>query len=130
MVYLVEDDIDDQEIIQAALVQNGYTGPLITLQNGKALMDRLLEDASAKPDVILLDLDLPLRDGFGVLAEIKWHPLFRTIPVIVLTASKKKADEQRCLELGCNSFFTKPNSMQEYDSLVLLVKQFTGKATA
>jgi CheY-like chemotaxis protein len=130
MVYLVEDDIDDQEIIQAALVQNGYTGPLITLQNGKALMDRLLEDATAKPDVILLDLNLPLRDGFDVLAEIKWHPLFRTIPVIVLTASKKKADERRCLELGCNSFFTKPNSMQEYDSLVLLVKQFTGKATA
>lgn len=130
MVYLVEDDMDDQEIIQAALVQNGYTGPLITLQNGKALMDRLLEDATAKPDVILLDLDLPLRDGFDVLAEIKWHPLFRTIPVIVLTASKKKSDERRCLELGCSSFFTKPNSMQEYNSLVLLVKQFTGKATA
>ena len=75
MVYLVEDDIDDQEIIQSALVQNGYTGPVITLQNGKALMDRLLEDATAKPDVILLDLTLPLRDGFDVLAEIKWHPL-------------------------------------------------------
>lgn len=129
MVYLVEDDIDDQEITQAALIQNGYDGPVIMLQNGKALMDKLLEDPTAKPDVILLDLNLPLRDGFDVLAEIKRHPLFRTIPVIVLTASKKKADELRCLELGCNSFFTKPNSMQEYDSLVELVKRFTGKTT-
>lgn len=128
MVYLVEDDIDDQEIVQAALIQSGYIGPVSTFPNGKVLMDKLLEDATTKPDIILLDLALPLRDGFDVLAEIKWHPLLRTIPVIVLTASTKKADERRCIELGCNFFFTKPNSMQEYDAVVNLVKKFARKS--
>lgn len=128
MVYLVEDDIDDQEIVQAALIQNGYNGPISVYQNGKMLMDKLLEDATTKPDIILLDLALPLKDGFDVLTEIKWHPLLRTVPVIVLTASKKKADERRCIELGCNFFFTKPNSMQEYDAVVNLVKRLAGKS--
>lgn len=127
MVYLVDDDIDDLEIVQEALIQNDYTGPVVTVQNGKVLMDKLLEDADAKPDVIVLDLNMPLKDGFEVLSEIKTHPLFRNIPVIVLTASGNKSDELRCFELGCNFFFTKPNSMQEYDALVTIVKKFMKK---
>jgi CheY-like chemotaxis protein len=124
MVYLVDDDIDDLEIVQEALVQNDYAGPVVTLQNGKLLMDKLLEDVGSRPDVILLDLNMPLKDGFEVLREIKSHPLFYSIPVIVLTASANKADELRCLELGCTSFFIKPNSMQEYEALLSVVKRF------
>jgi CheY-like chemotaxis protein len=127
MVYLVDDDIDDLEIIQEAFVQYDYHSPMVNFHDGKALMDKLLEDADARPDVILLDLDMPLKDGFEVLHEIKTHPLIRTIPVVVLTASESKEDELKCFQLGCNFFFNKPNSMQEYESLITVVKKITEK---
>jgi CheY-like chemotaxis protein len=127
MVYLVDDDIDDLEIIQEAFAQNDYPGPIVMFHNGKALIDNLLEDAGAKPEVILLDLEMPLMDGFETLQEIKTHPLIRTIPVVVLTGSESKEDELKCFQLGCNFFFNKPNSMQDYESLLAVVKKITGK---
>jgi len=127
MVYLVDDDIDDLEIIQEAFVQNNYPGPIVMFHNGKALIDNLLEEAGAKPDVILLDLEMPLMDGFEALQEIKTHPLIRTIPVVVLTGSESKEDELKCFQLGCNFFFNKPNSMQEYESLLAVVKKITDR---
>jgi CheY-like chemotaxis protein len=127
MVYLVDDDIDDLEIVQEAFVQYDYHSPMVIFHNGKALMDKLLEDADPRPDVILLDLIMPLKDGFEVLHEIKTHPLIRTIPVVVLTGSESKEDELKCFQLGCNFFFSKPNSMQEYESLLTVVKKITGK---
>lgn len=129
MVYIVDDDIDDLEIIQEAFIQNDYSGTVITLTNGRVLMDKLLEDAEAKPDVIMLDLNMPIKDGFEVLSEIKKHPLLRTIPVIILTASENKTDELRCFELGCNLYFTKPNSMQDYKPLLTIIKKLAGKQT-
>jgi len=127
MVYLVDDDIDDLEIIQEAFVQNDYPGPIVMFHNGKALIDNLLEEAGAKPDVILLDLEMPLMDGFEALQEIKTHPLIRTIPVVVLTGSVSKEEELKCFQLGCNFFFNKPNSMQEYESLLAVVKKITDR---
>jgi CheY-like chemotaxis protein len=127
MVYLVDDDIDDLEIIQDAFLQHDFNSPVTTFHNGKALMDKLLEDAEGKPDLILLDLSMPVQDGFEVLQEIKTHPLIRTIPIIVLTASENKDHELRCFQLGCNFFFTKPNSMQEYESLLTVIKKVAGK---
>jgi CheY-like chemotaxis protein len=127
MVYLVDDDIDDLDIVQEAFVQYDYHSPMVIFHNGKALLDKLLEDADARPDVILLDLTMPLKDGFEVLHEIKTHPLIRTIPVVVLTGSQSKEDELRCFQLGCNFFFNKPNSMPEYESLLTVVKKITGK---
>jgi CheY-like chemotaxis protein len=127
MIYIVDDDIDDVEIVQDAFAQNDYPGPVITLHNGKVLMDKLLEDPEARPDAILLDLQMPLMDGFEVLHEIKIHPLLRSIPVIVLTISENKEDELRCFQLGCNFYFTKPNSMQEYESILTVVRKITGR---
>ena len=126
MVYLVDDDIDDLEIVQEALVQNNYKGPVITAENGKILMDKLHQGSDTKPDVILLDLNMPLKDGFEALKEIKSQSEFRDIPVIILTASANKADELRCFELGCDFFYTKPNTMKEYNPLVSMVKKFIG----
>lgn len=123
MVYLVDDDIDDLEIVQEAFVQYGIQVPIGVFYNGQALMDRLLEDAQAKPDVIILDLAMPLKDGFEVLQEVKTHPLIRTIPIVVLTSSENKADELRCFQLGCNFFFNKPNSMQEYETLLTVINK-------
>jgi CheY-like chemotaxis protein len=124
MVYLVDDDIDDLEFVQEALFSNSYKGPVDTAQNGRELLDRLSDDVVAKPDVIVLDLNMPLIDGFQALHYIKTHPSFHKIPVIVLTASSSKEDEMRCLALGCSSYFTKPSRIEEYGRLVTVIKGF------
>lgn len=125
MVYLVDDDTDDLEVMREALVQNSYKGPICTLLNGLQLMDHLrTPDGCATPDVIVLDLNMPFKDGFQVLEEIKKHPGLDLIPVIVLTASTRKTDEIRCFELGCSFFFRKPHTMNDYSPIVMMVKRF------
>jgi CheY-like chemotaxis protein len=131
MVYLVDDDDDDLEIVQTALIENSYKGPVKTVSNGQMLMDKLNgHDNGVRPDVILLDLNMPLKDGFEALEELKANPVLKSIPVIILTASSKKEDEIRCFELGCNYFYTKPNSVPEYSPLVKMVKKFIGNKAA
>ena len=125
MVYLVDDDVDDLEIVQEALHFNSYKGAVKTAPNGLALMADLRNgNSSAKPDVIVLDLNMPLKNGFEVLSEIRSNPDLNKIPVIVLTASSSKLDETRCIELGCTFFFRKPFNLQEYDPIVSTVKRF------
>jgi CheY-like chemotaxis protein len=122
MVFLVDDDTDDLEILQSALQENSYKGPVQTLRNGQILIDRLRDSDS--PRVVILDLNMPLMDGFQALAEMKSIDTAKNIPVIILTASSRKEDKLRCMELGCNHFFVKPNTMKGYEGLVQLVKQF------
>jgi CheY-like chemotaxis protein len=94
------------------------------VSNGKLLMDRLHQTDNEKPDVIVLDLNMPLKNGFEALKEIKNSPSLSAIPVIILTASSNKQDEIRCLELGCNFFYTKPSTMNDYRPLATTVKRF------
>jgi CheY-like chemotaxis protein len=125
MVYLVDDDVDDLEIVQEALITHSYKGPVITASNGKVLMDQLNnQHFLSRPDVILLDLNMPLKNGFQALQEIKDDPSLKSIPVIILTASSRKEDEARCFELGCSFYFTKPSKLSDYVDLVSLVKKF------
>lgn len=121
MVYLVDDDSDDLEFVQEALISNSYKGPVDTATNGKELLERLTFE-KARPDVIVLDLNMPLVDGFQALYRLKNNPLFEKIPVIILTASSNKDDEKRCHALGCTSFFTKPSKIEEYNLLVSTIK--------
>lgn len=123
MVYLVDDDRDDLEFVQEALVSNSYKGPVDTAQNGRELLERLAS-ANSIPDVIVLDLNMPLLDGFQALFHLKSNPKLSLIPVIILTASGSKEDEKRCLALGCNSYFTKPAKIEEYRPLVSTIKRF------
>ena len=126
MVYLVDDDVDDLQTLQEALFNNSYKGPVKTAINGVQLMNELRKlGGSETPNVIVLDLNMPLKNGFQVLEEIKNQPAFNDIPVIVLTACTNNKDERRCLDLGCRYFFRKPYSMPEYSPIVATVKMFT-----
>lgn len=127
MVYLVDDDIEDIEIVQLALLEHKYEGPVRIIKNGRVLIDVLFQEFDKIPDAILLDLNMPLKDGFEVLSEIKVHPEFKNIPVVILTASSDKMDKIRCSELGCDFFYTKPTKMSEYKELVALLKSLTHK---
>ena len=124
MVYLVDDDTDDLELIQEALHRNHYTGPIATALNGLALMNALSKPKRILPRLILLDLNMPLKNGFEVLQEIKSDTDLKAIPVVVLTASRKAEDEKRCYALGCNLFQSKPDTIIEYNKLVVRIFGF------
>jgi CheY-like chemotaxis protein len=127
MVFLVDDDSDDIEIVQEALYRNNYHGEIGFASNGQVLMDQLSSVAAAekkKPDLILLDPNMPLKNGFEVLSELKNDPLLKSIPVMILTASSNKQDEIRCFELGCNMFWNKPSTLAEYNTLVNVIINF------
>lgn len=126
MVYLVDDDAEDLELVQQALAQYSYKGPVVSLNNGKMLIDRLsATDNGGLPDVIILDLNMPLLDGFQTLKAIRTNPSsYQKTAVIVLTSSSRKEDELRCFELGCNYFLNKPHKVSDYQTLATIVKRF------
>lgn len=115
VILLVDDDEEDLQMTQEALRESRLGNDLRTTRDGEELMDYLLRRGryadpadSPMPGLILLDLNMPKKDGREALAEIKANPDLRQIPVIVLTTSKVEEDIFRSYDLGVNSFITKP----------------------
>lgn len=115
MVYLVDDDIDDLELVKEALEGKGFNGIVACANNGEEFLSKL--ERSNLPELVVLDLNMPLKDGFEVLKEMKKSRHFSVVPVIVLTSSQNKQDETKCFDLGCNLFLTKPSTLEEYNAL-------------
>src|SRR5689334_13071419 len=127
VILMADDDEDDILLTRKALQKGKLLNPLYTVQDGEELLDYLLrrgeyQDASKapRPGVILLDLNMPRKDGREALKEIKAHPDLKDIPVVVLTTSKAQEDIYRTYNLGVNSFITKP---VKFDSLVAIVAE-------
>ena len=127
MVYLVDDDEDDIALVREALFINSYKGPVDSASNGRVLLEKLV-NTQVNPDVIVMDLNMPVKNGFDTLQAIKTHPTLREIPVIILTASSNKNDEAKCFDLGCSYFFSKPVTLNGYMPLVHMVKKIVGKS--
>jgi CheY-like chemotaxis protein len=115
-ILLAEDDPDDQILVKEALAEVAIPIDLRIVGNGQELLDylqhrgRYVKADSRRPDLILLDLNMPKMNGHEALAEIRSHPHLRTIPVVVLTTSRGQEDVDRTYELGANSFITKPST--------------------
>jgi CheY-like chemotaxis protein len=115
-ILLADDDPDDRELTRDALQDARLANEMHCVVDGQDLMDYLRREgrygASAadapRPGIILLDLNMPKKDGREALAEIKADPRLRGIPVVVLTTSKDEQDIVRSYDLGVNSFITKP----------------------
>jgi len=114
-ILLTDDDEDDLQMTLEALRESRLGNDLRTTSDGEELMDYLLRRGryadpsdSPIPGLILLDLNMPKKDGREALAEIKANPDLRQIPVIVLTTSQAEEDIFRSYDLGVNSFITKP----------------------
>jgi CheY-like chemotaxis protein len=115
-ILLADDDEDDRELARDALHSSHLVNELRFAVDGQDLMDYLRRNGvyadpsvdAPRPGVILLDLNMPKKDGREALAEIKADPELRRIPIVVLTTSKDEADVLRSYDLGCNSFITKP----------------------
>ena len=114
-ILLADDDPDDRMLTQDAFDESRLRNNLEMVEDGEELMDYLHhrgkyagDAAKPKPNLILLDLNMPRKDGREALKEIKSSPELRAIPVVVLTTSKADEDIIRTYDLGVNSFITKP----------------------
>ena len=114
-ILIADDDIEDRMMMADAFAESRLVNPLRFVEDGEQLMDYLYQrgayadPASApRPGLILLDLNMPKKDGRKALQEIKSDPHLRHIPVVVLTTSKAEVDVYRSYDLGVNSFITKP----------------------
>ena len=108
-ILLVEDDPMDVDLTKRALARRGVANPVVVARDGEEALAYLprWEAGEPLPLVILLDLHLPKVDGLQVLSQIKSHPQFRTIPVVVLTTSSEDRDMQAAYQLGANSYIVK-----------------------
>lgn len=114
-ILMADDDADDRMLTKDALAESRLVNDLFLVADGQELMDYLnrkgeYEDpgTSPRPGVILLDLNMPRKDGFEALTEIRKDPVLRRIPVVILTTSKAEEDIYRGYDLGANSFVSKP----------------------
>ena len=125
-ILLADDDADDRMMAADALEESRLANDLKFVEDGEELMDYLRHrgkfagsNEAPRPGLILLDLNMPRKDGREALKEIKADPELRSIPVIVLTTSKAEEDIYRTYDLGVNSFITKPVN---FESLVAVMR--------
>lgn len=118
-ILIADDDPEDRLLIKEAFQESLVSNELLFVNDGEELMSHLLENDTL-PGLILLDLNMPRKDGREALREIKSHPLLKQVPVVVLTTSKAEEDIYRTYNLGVNSFITKPVS---FTSLVTTLRE-------
>lgn len=124
-ILIAEDDADDRYLIGTAFTEKGYSEKIDFVENGVELLNYLENVLVTNPDeknlpcVILLDLNMPKKDGREALKELKQHPTFKKIPVIVFTTTKNEIEIKRCYELGANSYVVKPLT---FDELLMVVE--------
>jgi len=125
-ILIAEDDADDRFLFKTAFEEKGYEDDIEFVENGIELLKFLyaIEEKNPKerhyPSFILLDLNMPKKDGREVLKEIKQHPEFKKIPVVVFTTTNSENEIRRCYELGANTYVVKPVS---FDSLLKVVEE-------
>ena len=112
VILMADDDEDDRLNTAEAFRENRLANEFRTVNDGEELMQYLRRKGrfarSPRPDLILLDLNMPRKDGREALREIKSDPALRCIPVVILTTSREEEDVLRTYDLGANSFITKP----------------------
>ena len=126
VILIADDDAEDRMLLKEALEENRLKNALQCVENGEELLDYLHnrgkftdKDKYPLPGLILLDLNMPKKDGREALKEIKEDPHLRLIPVVVLTTSKAEEDILKTYDLGVSSFITKPVT---FTSLVEMMK--------
>jgi two-component system, response regulator len=124
-ILLVEDDAEDAELTLMALKQRNITGKVVHVMDGDEALDFIYStslygnwDAESAPKVILLDLNLTKVGGMEVLRELKTEERTKSIPVVVMTATKDEAKIVESYKLGVNSFVVKPTDLKEYRQVV------------
>jgi CheY-like chemotaxis protein len=127
-ILLVEDNGADVQLTREALLEGRVRNNLSVAKDGVEALAILRREpgyqAMPRPDLVLLDLNLPKVDGRQVLAEMKGDPAFRRIPVVVLTTSKAEEDILRTYDLHANSYITKPVDFDQFIQMVHSIEDF------
>ncbi len=127
-VLLVEDNPADSDLIAEAFDREKIAVNLSVVRDGEEAMDYLLRkkqfSKACRPDLILLDLNLPRKDGRELLSELKDHPKLKVIPVVVLTTSESEDDIMVTYQLHANGYITKPRSLKEYTRIAHGIDDF------
>lgn len=125
-ILMADDDSDDRMLVKEAFEESRLNNDIHFVEDGEELLDYLFRrgkfadlKGAPLPGLILLDLNMPKKDGREALAEIKAHSDLRRIPIVVLTTSRAEEDILRTYDLGANSFITKPVT---FESLVHVVQ--------
>jgi chemotaxis family two-component system response regulator Rcp1 len=127
-VLLVDDNPADTDLTSEVLSRNGCPSNIHSVINGVEAIAFLRREGkyadAVLPDFVLLDLNLPRKDGRAVLSDVKADPLLRSIPITIFSTSEARQDIARTYELGANCYVTKPGNLQDYISAVTSIGEF------
>ncbi|MBZ5651274.1 MAG: response regulator [Acidobacteriia bacterium] len=127
-ILLVDDNPADLDLTIDALAQSPWRTHVSTVSDGAECMAYLRREGkyadATRPHLMLLDLNLPLKDGRSVLADMKSNPALRRIPVVIFSTSQAQKDIECSYELGANSYVSKPPTLSEWVSAVKLLNHF------
>jgi len=131
VILLVEDDRGDQELTRRALQEGKIRNELHIVEDGEEALAYLFRRGkykdpatSPRPDLLLLDLNLPRVDGRQVLERVRADSTLRRMAVVVLTTSRQEEDILRSYEVGCNSFITKPVGMDQFIQVIQSLEEY------
>ena len=127
-ILLVEDNAADVRLTQEALREGKVRNNLTVARDGEEALDVLFRrgahTSATVPDLVLLDLNLPRKDGREILGTIKAHPVLKRIPVVVLTTSRAEVDILKSYDLHANCYITKPVDLDQFVAVVKSIDDF------
>jgi CheY-like chemotaxis protein len=112
-ILIAEDDPDDRLLLSEAFAERFGDCHVTFVENGEELLTGLTAGVHDRPDLIILDLNMPLKDGRATLSELKADPVFSPIPAIIFTTSMAEEDIAQCYASGANSYIIKPSLYSE-----------------
>jgi len=121
-ILLVEDSSADAHLLMEVVAKKGYAPDIHWVSDGYHALDYVFQKGrfrdAQRPDMIVLDLNLPRISGYDVLKELKDHDVFCSIPVVILTGSRDPRDYTQCKALGADMCLAKPHLLKEYEAMI------------
>ena len=125
-ILIGEDDLEDQFILEDAFRENGYNGSIVFEKNGRKVIEHLdaLESDDAFPQLIILDLNMPILNGTQALFELKNSQRYQAIPVVIYSTSNNDHEKRKCLNFGAVDYLVKPLSLDESNAMIQRFLEF------
>jgi CheY-like chemotaxis protein len=128
LVLMAEDDIEDQMLMREAFERVGFAGSFRFVNDGDELLDYLngrgQHAGAPRPDLVLVDINMPGRNGHEVVRQIKRTPALRAIPVVMMTTSGQEEDVIRSYNQGANSYIRKPSNFDHLTEIVEMLGEY------
>ncbi len=122
-IFLAEDDEDDTELLMEAIL-NLIPADFVCSINGYELLEKLKDETPPIPDILFLDLNMPMKTGYDCLKIIKANPKYKNIQVVIFTTSKDLFDIKRTYDAGADYFISKPSSLKGYEAVLKKLFEF------